>query len=265
MLPLILTWIFSMIGAFALLWAVTFFMQSFLYEQIVDRLPLRAAIGGVLIGCFYTFWVFANTRADSKDKYGVLQEFSPTARTEINEFTAIRKFPNMKGADGNIREEQVVYKKSGGGRNPKFVDDKNQTFRLNDSSYITSSVDVKDPKGNTARFDAVMDSKGAYDQSNGRLGRFVEAGGKRFLEADNPGLIFVPSTGALIGAILLNLLSYVVWFVVFWPCMRFTIGHAVAGAIGFGALMMLFLMPLLFEKNQVKPMIADVPIVTTPT
>jgi hypothetical protein len=258
-LPLILTWIFTTIGAFALLWAAAFLMQSYLYEQIADRLPLRAAIGAIFLGCFYTFWVFVNTRAEFKDKYGVLQEFSPTARTESSEFTAVRQYPNSKGPDGKVREELVTFKKSGSGRNPKFVDDKNQTFRLNDSQYITSSMDVKDAKGNTARFDALLDSKGAYDQSNGRMARFIEVGGKRFVEADNPSLVFAPSTAALIGAVALNVMSYLIWIVAFWPCLRFTLGHSIAGAIGFGALMMLFIVPLLFEKNLVKPAAVDVP------
>jgi hypothetical protein len=62
----------------------------------------------------------------------------------------------------------------------------------------------------------------------------------------------VPSTAVLVGAITLNVVNYLIWVVAFWPCLRFTLGHSVAGAIGFGALMMLIFVPLLFQQNEVK-------------
>ena len=258
MLSLLLTWIFSTIAAFVLLWAVGLTAQSYLYEQVADRLPMRATIGAIFLGCFYTFWIYANTRADSKDKYGVLQEFSPTARSVSDEFTAVRHYPRMKGPDGKPLEELVAFKKTGVGRIVTFVDAKNEKFRTNSSDYITVSLDVKDATGKVARFDAKMDALGNYDLPSGRTPRFVEAGGKRFVEADNPSLVFAPSTSALIGALVLNFANFAIWVVAFWPCMRFTLGHSIVGAIGFGSLMMLFLVPLLFEKNQRLPVMSPV-------
>ena len=263
MLPLILTLVLTILAAFALLWAIGFTLQSYLYEQVTDYLILRAAIGGILLGGFYTFWVFVNTRAEFPNKYGVIQEFSPTKRTEIDEFTAIRQFPNSKGPDGKPKEETTVFKKSGAGRTARFVDDRNMPFKRNDSQFITTAFEIKDAAGKTSRFDAVMNAAGQYEYPNGRSARFVETGSKRYIEEDNPGLMFAPSTSALVGAILLNLMNYLIWVIAFWPCLRFTLGHSIGGALGFGTLMMLLVVPLLFEQNLVKPKI-EVPVLATP-
>ena len=265
MLPLLLTWIFFTIGAFILLWGIALTAQAYLYEHVADRLPLRAAIGAIFLGCFYTFWIYANTRADSKDKYGVIQEFSPTARSESHEFTAVRQYPRTKGPDGKPREELVPFKKGGVGRNIFFVDAKNEKFRTNSSDYITVSLDVVDATGKTARFDAKMDALGNYDLPSGRTPRFIEAGGKRYVEADSPNLVFAPSTAALIGALAFNFMNFVIWVVAFWPCLRFTLGHSIGGAIVIGSLMMLFLVPLLFEKNQLPPVVPAIMPITDGT
>ncbi|MFO0935629.1 MAG: hypothetical protein U0798_03825 [Gemmataceae bacterium] len=261
MLPLLLTWIFSTLAAFVLLWAVGLTAQAYLYETVADRIPLRAAIGAVLLGCFYTFWIYANTRAESKDRYGVLQEFSPTARSVIDEFVAVRRYPRMNGPDGKPKEEKVAFKNIASNRTAQFVDAKREKFRTSTSDYLTVAIELKDDKGNEGRFDAKLDAKGNYEIPSGRAPRFVEAGSKRFLDADNPGLVFAPSTSALIIAVGFNVMNYLIWVVAFWPCMRFTLGHSIAGAIGFGALMMLFVVPLLFEKNTKPPVAPAVGIV----
>jgi hypothetical protein len=263
-LPLLLTFLLTTLGAFALLWAVTAYVQQTLYESSVDRLPMRSLIGAVLLGCFYTFWVYANTRADSKDKYGVAYDFSPTARHEIDEFVAVRRFPTVKESDGTAREERVSFKRTALGRTARFTDDRNRVFRPNDSLSLTVALEVKHGPDGPTRYDAVIDAKGNYELPNGRSPRFVEAGGKRFVEADTPGLVFAPSTSALLGALALNLGGFVVWLVVFWPCLRFTLGHAVGGAFGFGLVMMLFVVPLLFEKNQLTPRFAAASPLTPP-
>lgn len=261
MLPLLLTFLLTTAGAFALLWAVAAYVQQSLYESVVDRLPLRSLIGAVLLGCFYTFWVYANTRADSKDKFGVAYDFSPTARREFDEFVAVRRYPNVREPDGSLHEERVAFKKTTAGRTARFTDDRNRVFRPNDSQSLTVAIEVSSGSGDPVRFDALFDANGNYLLPNGRSPRFVEAGGTRFAEVDTAGLLYVPSPAALAGAIGFNLGGFVVWLVVFWPCLRFTLGHSVGGAFGFGLLMLLFVVPLLFEKNLLppRPAVAIVP------
>jgi hypothetical protein len=239
-------------------------VQRTLYESVVDRLPLRSMIGAILLGCFYTFWVYANTRADAKDKFGVLHDFSPTARHGVEEFVAVRRFPNVKEPDGTVREERVTFKKSATGKTIRFVDDRNRVFRINDSQSLTVALELKTGPDSAIRYDAKFDERGVYDLPNGRSARFTEAGGKRFIEADAPGVMYAPSSSALAGALALNAGNFLIWLVVFWPCLRFTLGHAVGGAFGFGLFMMLFCVPLLFEKNQVTVPVAVESTAVTP-
>jgi hypothetical protein len=248
---MVLTLAFSCLAFFILLWAMGYTLQAYLYESIVEQLPLRAAIGGILLGCFYSFWTYVNTRAEHKDRFGVLQEFSPTAAVDLGEFTATRRYPFSKTADGKVKEEEVTYRKTAGSKVVSFRDAANNLFRPNDSQYLTTAITIT-ANDKPVKLLAVMEGENVYAKPNGRSARFVEDGGKRFVEADQPGTLFVPSTAVLVGAITLNVVNYLIWVVAFWPCLRFTLGHSVAGAIGFGALMMLIFVPLLFQQNEVK-------------
>jgi hypothetical protein len=112
-MTLILTWFFLCLAMFVLMWALGYAVQSYLYESIADQFVLRATIAGITLGCFYTFWVYVNTRSEHKDRYGVLQDFSPTATSEITEFTAVREYPNFKMEGNNVKVEKVLFKKTG--------------------------------------------------------------------------------------------------------------------------------------------------------
>ena len=78
----------------------------------------------------------------------------------------------------------------------------------------------------------------------------MEEKGSRYLQTDQLGVIYVPSTWAVILALLLNLLHFAIWFVAFWPILQFTRGHALALTAVFGILTMLLVMPLLFERAR---------------
>jgi hypothetical protein len=67
------------------------------------------------------------------------------------------------------------------------------------------------------------------------------------------GTLFVPSTGTVVLALLINLLHFVVWFVAFWPILQFTRGHAFVLTVAFGLFTMILVMPLLFKPNREKP------------
>jgi hypothetical protein len=155
----------------------------------------------------------------------------------------------------------VPYRKLATGRTARFTDDRGRVFRPGDSMSLTVAIEVKNGTETPTRYDAVLDDRQNYLLVNGRSPRFVEAGGKRFVEADTPGLVFAPSTSALVAALAFNVGGFVVWLVAFWPCLRFTLGHSAGGAFGFGLLMLLFVVPLLFEKNQPPPRFA----LTVPT
>jgi hypothetical protein len=250
-LAITLTFLLSSFGGFVLLWALTYWLQNYLYESVVDDMALRAAIGGLILGGFYTGWTYVNTRAEFKDRYGVLQDFSPTGAKTIGEFTATRIYPNQKMPDGQVKSETDTFRKTAGSRVATFRNAANQAFRLNDSQTLTTMLTVNDGDQPIV-LKPVWDGESVYARPNGRSARFIEDKGKRFLEADEPGTLYIPSIRVLFAALALNAMNFLIWVIVFWPIMRFTLGHSVGGAIGFGAIMMLMFVPLLFQQNEVK-------------
>lgn len=238
---LALTFVGLVVGLFAFFWGTALFLQSALYNVAAEKLPIRALLAAFLVGGFLTFWTFVNTRAESKDRYGTLFEFNPTSSHDFTEFTAIRR-------DANKRETPVSYKKVSGSY--VEVQEPTRPFKMNSADFLVSALEVKDgDKG--VRFDAQLDKNGNYAGGSNKL--FREAGGRRYIEfgqTNVPSPMFAPSTAAMLGAVGLNVLNFVVWFVALWPVLRYTVGHAVGGAAGLGVFVMLLVMPLLFEKNK---------------
>lgn len=245
-MSLALTLIVVSVATAVVLWGLSLFLQGYLYNEPADRLILRAAVGGLAVGCYLTLWTFVNTRADRPNKYGALHEFSPEARTEIDTFEAVHKY---RKADGSSREETVKYTRRPGERRSRFVRAGDvRPFQLNSADYITSALIVSENQPSPVRFEAVLKPDGwTYD---GEKKTFREQGGKRFVEGDDPGVLIAPSGGAQFVAIALNALVLAVLFVVFWPVLRFGAGHAVGLAVLFGLPIVLILMPMLFNLNK---------------
>ncbi|QEL14579.1 hypothetical protein [Limnoglobus roseus] len=238
---LILTFVGLVVGLFAFFWGTALFLQAALYNTPADKLPIRAALAAFLVGGFLTFWTFVNTRAESKDRYGTFFEFNPTSSSEFHEFTAVRR-------DANKKETSVPYKKVSG--NFVEVQDATKPFKMNSADYMVSAIEVKDGE-KPVKFDAQFDKTGKYAGGSNKV--FQEVGGRRYIEfgqTNVPSAMFSPSTGAMMAALGLNALHFVVWFVALWPVLRYTMGHAIGGAAGLGLFVMLLVMPLLFDKNK---------------
>ncbi len=259
-MTLALTLVLSTVALTALFWALAVVLQTYLYNQPADQLPLRALCGGLAVGCFLTAWAYLNTRMVSHtDQYGVVFGFDrmmvATSSKEVDEFEAVRRL-RVKDEKGQPKEVTVPFKwqpgATGGGHFAEAATGKD--FRTNTSDYMTVALLVPEGNGNKARFDAVM-KDGTYARE-GDYVRFTEEGGPRFIDADpaaGPRLMQVPSTGGLAAAVGVNVLHYVVWFLVFWLALRFTFGHALGLTAVFATASMLVLMPLLFKLNEPKP------------
>ncbi len=249
-MTLVLTFVCLSIAVAALLWAMCLFVQPYLHGEPVGQLPLRALVGGLAVGCFVTLWVYANTRAERKDKYGTFFEFNPVGTKPVDAFDAVR-IGAAAGPDGKHPETTVSFKRPAG-KADGFVEAKNPAvpFRLNSTAMMTVAV-IVDENGQKVRFDAELTDSGTEYRTPAKV--FREAGGSRFIEAGNEGagvgVIYAPSTGAVVVAILLNVLLFAVWFAVFWPLLQYSSGMALGLAAGFGLATMLVAMPLLFELN----------------
>lgn len=246
-MPLVFTVVGVSAAGFALFWGLTLFLQRFWYNEPADKLPLRAAVGGLALGCFFGFWVYVNTRADGENKYGVIHQFSPNDKSApVAKFQAVRKYPNAK------REETVAFERQpvGGGQKYRSADGKD--FALNTPDYLTVGLIVEDA-GKPVRYDAVLQN----DAYVGEHYQFKDKDGGRTVEwsrpfdASEPLSVVSPSGGAVFLALLLNVVHLVIWFAIFWPVLKFNVGHAMLLAVIFFAMSTVLLMPLLFEANKV--------------
>jgi hypothetical protein len=247
------------------LYAVSYLLQGYFYSQPASWLPLRALAGGAVAAGFLTFWVYTNTRADSKDKYGTLFEFNSTASKPFDEFVAVRRYLT-KDAEGKPREGRAKFVKVNG----NFIEgtDTSKVFKLTTADYLVTAIEV--PEGEAkVRFDAELfvpdeakpgelrpwkpgdAAQPTYSREMVRT--FREANGRRYIEFSQlgtPGSMQSPSRGAWVGAVLLNVVHLVIWFVVFWPILRFGSGVALGLAAFFCAATMLLAMPILFDRNK---------------
>jgi hypothetical protein len=237
---LILTFAGLAVGLFAFFWATTLFLQASLYHEPAPKLPLRAAVAGMLVAGFLTFWTYANTRTEAKDRYGTLFEFNPTASQEFKQFTAIRQ-------SASKQESTVAYQRTG--RAYVEVNNPGKSFVRSTSDHLVTALEI--PEGDKkVRYDVQFQQEGLYPKGTCLL---KEAGGNRYLEMSQSSTlspVYSPSRSAFFAALGINLLHFVVWFAALWLVLKFTVGHSIGGAICIGLFAMFLLMPLLFEKNK---------------
>ncbi len=246
---------------FALFLGGSIVAQGYLYQAPADRLPLRALAAAALVAAFLTLWVAIDKRAPRK--YDTFFEFAPYQTQPFDEFDAVRwvspdgsKF--RTDAAGKPEEEVTKFRRGVGAKAGGFFDAKtDEPFQMNSSSkgtnlsYMTAAVRVSPGKdAEPVRLNAVLgrDKRSYAAGAEGR--KFVEDGGTRYVQADQLGTLFVPSTGTVVLALLINLLHFVAWFAAFWLILQFTPGHAFVLAAAFGVATMLLLMPLLFKPNR---------------
>jgi hypothetical protein len=242
--------------------------QGYLYQEPADRLPVRALAAAVLVGSFLTIWVWIDKVHPGR--YDTFFQFAAYDRKEFSEFEAVRwvsqdaSSQKLKTDDNGSPVEVLVKYKRGPGKTDKFYEEgSNAEFKMNGGTklgeaYMTAAIIVKpDPNSDPIRLNAQMTT----DKRSGsktyatdiEFVRFVEDKGSRYVEVKQLGVLYVPSSGTVVLALLINLLHFVVWFVAFWPILQFTRGHAFALTTLFGLVTMLLVMPLLFKPNRNKP------------
>lgn len=262
---MLLTFVLVFVALFALLWIVTGVGQGYVYQQPADRLPARAAGAALLVAGFLTFWVALDRK--NPGKYDTFFEFAPYTTAPFHEFDAVRweadpaargKVEFKKDAAGKPAETVTRFKRVGG-KSSRFADDKaGKDFVLSDGGSLTAAVVLKpDGAADPVRFDAVFHDDPRMGKTYPAKGkeerRFAEAKGNRYVMLDQPGVLYVPTTGAVVAALFLNFLLFAVWFAAFWPVLRFGAGFAFLLALAFGLLTMFAVMPVLFKPGRAAP------------
>jgi len=258
---MLLTFLLVTVGLFALLWAVSTVAQAYVYQQPADRLPARAAVAALLVGGYVIFWVAVDRK--SPGKYDDFLQFAGYSTITFDEFDAVRweadpavrnKAEFKKDAAGKPAEMVTHYKRIGKSP-PRFADEKTaKEFVLSDGGILTAAVILKpDPQGPAVRFNAGFkeDTRGKTYFPKGNDGRrFMEENGSRYVSLDQPGVLYVPSATTVFLAILINLGMFAVWYVAFWPVLRFGAGFAALLTLAFAVFTIFVVMPLLFKPGR---------------
>jgi hypothetical protein len=244
--------------------------QGYLYQEPADQLPVRALAAAVLVGSFITMWVWIDK--SHPRRYDTFFEFAPYERKEFSEFEAMRWVSpdgtKLKTDEtGKPVEVVVKFKRGVGAKSDKFFQEETEApFQMNSTtktgeSYMTDAISLKpEPHAEPIRLDAqLIEDKRTKAKTYTPDRRFVEENGSRYVQADQLGVLYVPSMGTVVLALLLNFLLFLAWFVAFWPILQFTRGHAFAFTTLFGLVTMLLVMPLLFKPNRVPKPAAEVP------
>ncbi len=256
---MILMFVLVAIALFGIFWGGSLVAQGYFYQNPAERLGIRAAVAALLVGGFIAFWVWVDKK--NPGKYDTFFAFAGESTREFAEFEAVRWHfdPSTKGmkkdAQGNSAETLVKFKRVPGGKTATFAEEgTDKKFATHDTDMMTAALLVKNDDGSPTRFNAEMKP----DKRTGAMNyvsdlnerRFVEEKGSRYIKAAKPGTMYVPSGGAVAIALLLNFTLFAVWFVAFWPILRFSMGHAFGFAAICGLIVMLLIMPLLFGPNR---------------
>ena len=270
---MLLTFLLVFVSLFALLWVVTGVAQGYFYQQPADRLPARAAVAALLVSGYVLFWVGLDRKHPGK--YDDFLAFAGYTTTTFDEFDAVRweadpavrnRVEFKKDPAGKPAETVTHYKRVGKSP-PRFADDKSgKEFVLSDGGVLTAAVVVKPgPQGGPVRFNAEFkdDPRGkTYFPKGNDQRRFLEEGGSRYVHLDQPGVLYVPSALQVFVALLINFGMFVVWFVAFWPVLRYGAGLAFLMTLGFATLTIFVVMPVLFKPGRA-PRLPDEAAVST--
>jgi hypothetical protein len=269
---LLLMLVMIVVALFALFWGGGLVAQGYLYSQPADKFPLRAAAGALLVGIFLTLWCWIDKR--SPGRYDTFFEFAPYETRTFDEFEAVRWTADPAAAvkgktefqqkDGQPVETVTKFRRVGGGKSGTFVEDGTANhFELSGTPKgggpptMTVALLVRpEPGADPVRLKADLKKDeriGALTWAPGPERRFTEENGSRYVNAYQMGVMYVPSSGVVATALLLNFAHFAVWFLAFWLLMQFRWTHALGFAVAMGLLTMLVVMPLLFKQVRKPP------------
>lgn len=271
---LLLVFLMLALGLFALFLGGGLVAQGYLYQEPADRLPIRAAVGALVVAGYVTFWVALDQKRPGR--YDTFFNFMPYSTVEFDEFEAVR----WSGTGGVLRldatgapvESVVRFRRPPGGTALQFAaEGTGEKFELRGSSaaggqFMTGAIRVKGPTDpEPVRYNAALvESAAAKTKTYAKDRKFVEEKGSRYVEAAQPGTLFVPSTGAVVTALLINFGLLVVWVVALWPVLKFTFAHALLLAGSMAVVTMLALMPVLFKQGRAVVPMSDPPPAAAP-
>ena len=238
------------VGLFAFFWGIALFLQGYLYSQVADRLPVRAAVSALLVACRADRLDHAQHQGVSHpDKYGVLVGFDRMMTPDLAPRTCPSSRPSansrLKDEKGKPREQAVKFVWDG---RDGFVEPESQGQVRPEHVHLPDRGPAGAGRGRAGPVRGGAGERPVHGREEVRgPGRPHHRGGRPRGSCRCPAR--VPSLAGL----LVNAGAFVLWLVAFWLGMRFALGHAAGLTAAFGLATMIVLMPLLFNANTPKP------------
>lgn len=220
----------------AALWIASVILQGYLYNDLADRLPLRALGSAAVLALFLTAWC-AVYRADP-GRFDTLTNFkTETLDGVYDEFQSVRRVG---------KEERPPVRFVRRGESNDFVSaDGGKPWNRSDADGLVVALLVKEKrKDQPTRFDANLQPDGTFrprDQN-----RYEAQGGRRYMDEVALGKVYRVRSFAYLGNFFANFLHLALWAVALWFGMRFALGHAIGIGLVFWAVAMLVVQPTLF-------------------
>ena len=240
MLTILLSIVIVALGLIALLWSGAVLAQGYIYDAPSEGLGWRAPASAGVLSAFLLVWLIIDYR--SPNSTDTVFNFTSQRTTPFTKFWSVRK--NESG-----EQQEILFEKhTGPNGRIEFRDEKNNNWARSSSGMM---IALLVPEGaEKTKFAAEMDgNKFAPRRANQPL-RYVEEGGRRYINDNDLGTTYSTSRSGLAGTVFVNLIHFVLWFLVLWLLLRFQWSHA----LGFAALCWLVatlvLMPYLLGRSR---------------
>jgi hypothetical protein len=234
LLPLLFVGLTLILGA--ILWFVGVALQGWLYNDLANRLPLRALAGGAALALFMTAWC-AIYRADP-GRFDTLTNFKTEVLDGVyDEFQSVRKV-------GDEERKPARFVRRGESNDFESPETRKLWARSDADGMVVALLIKERGKEEPTRFVPNLNPNGTYlppDET-----RYEADGGRRYMDHVALGKVYRVRSFAYIGNFFANFLHLTLWIVVLWLVMRFALGHAIGIGLALWALAMLVVQPALF-------------------
>jgi hypothetical protein len=231
-LILILLLVWFVLGVLLAAW--TLFFQGYIYSEPATGVWWRAAAAGTALAAVICLWVIIDYRATGR--YRTVFEFSGQEQQKPYPELRIRR-------DG--REEVYLLRKDERGR-PEYRRDKDNRLLPGRPDRI-----IAVEGGQQHVYLPERDAKGNFKVETGGSLRYYEEGNpSRVMVEGQWGRVASYHVGRLLLDLFLNVLHFVVWWVVLWLLLRFQWSHALGLAVAFWAAVTLFVLPPLLTRAE---------------
>ena len=220
----------------ALLWGGTRLIQAALYETGEPELYWRAPAAAAALTAYLGVWAFLNYKAAEP---GQTEQAYDNLFNVTTETVSEKPVPEFWVLRGSTQMKYTAHSLPGSPPRREYRGEDGLVWQASRAADVdTIIIQEGQEKKAPVKFKA--------DPAHGR---YVEEGGRRYLDGETfgrSGLITTPRSGGSWVRVTINVLHFVVWFVVLWLLLRFQWPHALGLAAALW-LVMTFVAPSLFR------------------